>query len=119
MFDYRRYNGFEGDLYPPPPPPPPPFPSPPSVLSPVVIRQALKSTYQALEQPTDEQMVVFREELTQFGELPQRNLTLNATTLLETPAATTDLLFHPYEPLLIVSDTKAVISAYDYKEAVR
>lgn len=52
-------------------------------------------------------------------EFPLRNLDLNTITVLENSSSTNNLLFHPYEPLLMVADDGNGISAFNYEESVR
>lgn len=50
---------------------------------------------------------------------PLRDLVLNGITVLENNESTNNLLFHPYEPLLMVADDGDVVSAFNYEENTR
>lgn len=80
--------------------------------------QALQAKYETLEPPTDDELPVFHGKLEE-EELSPRRLKLEATTSLDTTAATRDLLFHPYESVLVVADKHSVISAYNSENGTR
>lgn len=59
-----------------------------------------------------------QEDLLDDG-FPLRNLDLKAIAVTENGSSTNNLLFHPYEPLLMVADDADNIWAFNHKESIR
>lgn len=50
---------------------------------------------------------------------PLRELDLKTLAMLDNVSSTNSLLFHPYEPLLMVADNRGGISAFDHERSLR